>query len=222
MTNSPSKGLPKIQSIKAEVDAIKRRGILEEAVQQFFEHGYETTTLETIADALGVTKPFIYSRFRSKSEILVAICRLGAAAADETVNFSSTLSGDPASRLARIIRYFVQMQIENRREVALYFREAKSLPAEEAAAIEASKLRFHRMLCGILNEGKAVGEFVFTDTSLAASALGGMISWTFTWFQPEGRWVSATVARELAELGLRTVGVADPFRFMGADSLPLD
>jgi AcrR family transcriptional regulator len=215
MTKDRSKGQPRISSIKAEVDAIKRRSILEEAVQQFFEHGYETTTLETIADALGVTKPFIYSRFRSKSEILVAICRLGAAAADQTVEYGATLCGDPATRLARIIHYFVHLQIENRREVALYFREAKSLPAEEAAAIEASKLRFHRFLCGVLNAGKDAGQFSFADTSLAASALGGMISWTFTWFQPEGRWVPATVARQLAELALSTVGVADPARFTG-------
>lgn len=214
MAEKKPSGAQKLQSIKAEVDAIKRRSILEEAVQQFFEHGYETTSLESIADALGVTKPFIYSRFGSKSEILVSICHLGAAAADKTVDYNAALKDEPATRLAKVIQYFVHLQIEHRREAALYFREAKSLPAVEARAIEASKLRFHRMLCDLLNEGKEAGQFDFDDASLAASALGGMISWTFTWFKPEGRWVAATVARQLAVLALKTVGTTDPLRIV--------
>lgn len=201
-------------SIKAEVDEIKRRRILDEAINQFFENGYEATSLESIAEALGVTKQFIYSRFRSKSDLLVSICRAGASAADMTVGFSADLDGDPASRLAQVIHYFVALQIAHRREVALFFREAKSLPASEAEAIDACKLNFHRMLCGILNAGKEAGQFKFDDTSLAASALGGMASWTFTWFRTEGRWDSAAVATELASLALRTVGVEDPKPFL--------
>ena len=124
------------------------------------------------------------------------------------MEYHGTLTGDPATRLARIIHYFVTLQIEHRREVALYFREAKSLPAEEALAIDASKLRFHRMLCTLLNDGQAAGQFEFDDTSLTASALGGMASWAFTWFQPEGRLVADVVARKLAILALRTVGAS--------------
>ena len=53
---------------------------VEEAVAQFFDKGYEATSLESIAESLGVTKQFIYSRFRSKAELLVSICHAGAAA----------------------------------------------------------------------------------------------------------------------------------------------
>lgn len=204
---------PEFNSIKSEVDGIKRRRILDEAIGQFFDKGYEATSLESIAEGLGVTKQFIYSRFRSKAELLVSICHAGAAAADETVAFSATLQGDPATRLAQIIRYFVRLQIEHRREVALYFREAKSLPADDALAIDASKQRFHRMLRALLTAGKATGQFEIADASLAASALGGMASWAFTWFQPEGRWIAESVAQELAVLALRTVGVPDPFQY---------
>lgn len=218
MPSKEPQALQGVSSIKVEVDEIKRRRILEEAIGQFFEKGYEATSLESIAEGLGVTKQFIYSRFRSKSELLVAICRAGATAADRTVEYCATLAGDPVTRLARIIEYFVKLQIAHRREVALYFREAKSLPPEEARAIDSSKLRFHRTLCILLNEGKAEGLFEFEDTSLAASALGGMISWAFTWFQPEGRWIADSVARELAVLALRTVGVSGPVQWPAADN----
>ena len=214
MSKTPSPRASKINSIKAEVDAIKRRSILEEAVQQFFDNGYDATSVDSIAEALGVTKQFIYSRFASKVEILIAICRAGAAAANRTVEYSATLNDDPATRLAKIISFFVQTQIEHRLEVALYFREAKSLPPDESHAIDISKRNFHRMLCAVLEDGRDRGIFEFEDTSLAASALGGMASWAFFWFQPEGRWVAETVARQLAALALKTVGVQDPDLFM--------
>ena len=43
---------PEINSIKAEVDEIKRRRILEEAIGQFFEKGYEATSLESLLSPL--------------------------------------------------------------------------------------------------------------------------------------------------------------------------
>lgn len=217
MSRMPSKdqsASPEVNPIKAEIDEIKRQRILDEAVRQFFEKGYEATSLESIAEGLGVTKQFIYSRFRNKAELLVHVCKAGATAADETVAFSARLEGDPASRLAQIIRYFVQLQIEHRREVALYFREAKSLPADESLAIDGSKQHFHRMLRTLLKEGSASGQFEISDPSLAASALGGMASWAFTWFQPEGRWDAESVAQEIALLALRTVGVRDPASYL--------
>lgn len=195
--------------IKAEINALKRKRIIDEAVEQFFRNGYEGTSLESIADALGVTKQFIYSRFASKSELLVAVCRLGAEPADHAVELSSRIEGSPRARLETVIRDFVRRQIENRREVALYFSEAKSLPEVEASEIASSKSRFHRMLRGILEEGKRDGQFAFEDSSIAASALGGMASWTFFWFQPEGRWEPDLVARQVAALALKTVSL-DP------------
>ncbi|MGE3691062.1 MAG: TetR/AcrR family transcriptional regulator [Novosphingobium sp.] len=214
MAKNPRTRTSGTNPIKAEVDALKRKRILDEAVEQFFRNGYEGTSLESIADALGVTKQFIYSRFASKSELLVCVCRLGAAPADNAVELSEKLEGDPPSRLAAVIQDFVRHQIENRREVALYFSEAKSLPEAEAEEIASSKSRFHRMLRGILDDGKQAGLFDFENSSIAASALGGMASCTFFWFQPEGRWEPESVARQVAALSLKTVGVAHPDKYV--------
>src|SRR5829696_8625482 len=63
--------------LRAEVQEFKRRRILEESRELFFAQGYESTTLDAIAESLNVTKPFLYSYFRNKSEILNAICEIG-------------------------------------------------------------------------------------------------------------------------------------------------
>jgi len=61
--------------MREEITAYKKERILEEAVKLFYERGFSGTTLDDIAGKLGVTKPFIYTHFRSKVELLEAICR---------------------------------------------------------------------------------------------------------------------------------------------------
>ncbi len=61
--------------MRDEITAYKRERILGEAVKLFYERGFSGTTLDDIAGALGVTKPFIYTHFRSKVELLEAVCR---------------------------------------------------------------------------------------------------------------------------------------------------
>src|SRR5690349_13362246 len=78
------------QELRTEVHEFKRRRILEQSRELFFAQGYESTTLDTIAAELQVTKPFLYSYFRNKSEILNAICEIGMrtplAALDEALS----------------------------------------------------------------------------------------------------------------------------------------
>ena len=61
--------------MRDEILAYKRERILEEAVKLFYERGFTGTTLDDIAAELGVTKPFIYTHFRGKVELLAALCK---------------------------------------------------------------------------------------------------------------------------------------------------
>lgn len=192
-------------SIKRELDVLKRKSILLEARQQFYEYGYEPTSLESIAEALGVSRQFIYSRFSNKTELLVELCRVGASAADMAVAYAETLRDGPRERLASFISYFVTLQIENQIEVALYFRESNSLPKDVAEEMDRSKLGFHKALSRILIEGKDAGLFQFEDTGVTASAIGGMASWAFFWFQPAGPFPPQTVADQIAKIALSSV-----------------
>ena len=59
--------------MRDEILAYKRERILEEAVKLFYARGFNGTTLDDIAAELGVTKPFIYTHFRSKVDLLAAL-----------------------------------------------------------------------------------------------------------------------------------------------------
>ena len=56
-----------------------------------------------------------------------------------------------------------------------------------------------------LEEGVAAGVFEIEDVRLTALAIGGMISWAFTWYNPQGRLSTAEICRRMAGLVLRMV-----------------
>ena len=58
---------------RSERSALTRRELLAAAERQFFEHGYHGTTLDDIADEAGYTKGAVYSTFRSKAGLFLAL-----------------------------------------------------------------------------------------------------------------------------------------------------
>lgn len=51
----------------------KRKAILETAVELFAEHGYAQTSMQQIADSIGISKGSLYSFFQSKEDLIISI-----------------------------------------------------------------------------------------------------------------------------------------------------
>jgi AcrR family transcriptional regulator len=192
--------------MREEILAYKRERILEEAVKLFYERGFTGTTLDDIAAELGVTKPFIYTHFRSKTELLAALCRPTIELSLNAVANAANSDGSPTERLHRAMVDFTQVVLSRQANIAIYFREEKNLEPEALAEINALRKKFDRVLSNLLKEGVAAGEFEVKDVKLAALAIGGMISWAYTWHRPEGRLPLADMCNRMAELALQMVG----------------
>ena len=197
--------------MREEITAYKRERILEEAVKLFYERGFSGTTLDDIAGKLGVTKPFIYTHFRSKVELLEAICRPTIEMSLEAIIQAAQQPGSPSDRLFAGIVDFSKVVLRRQANIAVYFREEKHLSAAGLAEINMLRKRFDRVLSELLEEGARTGEFHIVDIRLAALAIGGMVSWAYTWYQPAGRLPIEEVVAKLAHYALQLVG-ARPMR----------
>jgi AcrR family transcriptional regulator len=193
-------------AMREEILAYKRERILEEAVKLFYERGFTGTTLDDIAAELGVTKPFIYTHFRSKTDLLAAICAPTIVLSLDAVTNAAKGSGSPTERLDRAIVDFTQVVLSRQANIAIYFREEKNLAPDALTEINALRKKFDRVLSKLLAEGVAAGEFDIKDVSLAALAIGGMISWAYTWHRPEGRLALEDMCERMADLALQMVG----------------
>lgn len=193
--------------MREEIHAYKRERILEEAVKLFYERGFNGTTLDDIAAELGVTKPFIYTHFRSKVELLAALCTPTIEMSLAAVENAAKGPGTPTQRLRRAIADFAQVILSRQANIAIFFREEKNLAPDALEEITRLRKRFDRKLSNLLAEGVAAGEFTVNDVSLTALAIGGMISWAYTWHRPNGRLTIAELAEHMADLTLRMVGI---------------
>jgi TetR/AcrR family transcriptional regulator, cholesterol catabolism regulator len=195
--------------IRDEVARLKRERIIDVAAELFYERGYENTSLDAVAERMGVTKPFIYAHFASKAELLAEICSRGIASALAALDGVLTMPGTPTERLAEVGQRFVAAVLTSQRHIAIFTREEKHLLAEDFRRINDMRREFDRKLVGLLDEGVAPGEFHLHDTRMAALAIGGMVSWAYVWYRPGGRLTLEEVSRELTALILGMAGVRD-------------
>jgi AcrR family transcriptional regulator len=203
-------------AMRDEIVAYKRERILQEAVALFYERGFSGATLDDIAAELGVTKPFIYSHFRSKTDLLAAICRPTIEMSAAAIANASKLPGTATERLRHAIIDFTRVVLQRQPNIAIYFREEKHLAPEALAEINVLRKKFDKLLSKLLSDGVASGEFVVGDAKLAALAIGGMISWAYTWHRPSGRLATDEVCEAMADLTLRMAGVRLPASRGGA------
>lgn len=195
----------KSRELKSEVVAFKRRRILEEATHLFFEQGYEGTTLDELAKQLRVTKPYLYSYFQNKSEILYDICQTGIQKSLAALDEALAKGGRPSARLESATAKVAAIVIETREYVTVYQREEKNLGAPEARRIREMRKQFDRKLTALLREGADAGEFSFGDPSVTATTIGGILSWLPTWYLPDGRLSAQQVIDHTVQMVLKLV-----------------
>jgi AcrR family transcriptional regulator len=196
-------------SLRDEIATLKRERILEAAVDLFYAHGYENTTLDAIAERLGVTKPFIYSYYNSKVELLTEICQRGISSSLDQMNAVLAMKLDPAERLRRLGEAFTLAVLRSQKHIAIFVREEKNLSAADFKRISDLRREFDRKLNELLQEGCTAGVFHLKDREIAALAIGGMVSWTYVWYRSSGRLDVLGIAERMSELILSLVGAGE-------------
>lgn len=193
-------------TLKEEVRQLKKERILEEAARLFHERGYHGTSLDAIAESLDMTKPFVYGVYARKLDILIDLKTRAVSKALEAIREARAGGGTPSSQLERYACSYTETLIANRAAVAVFFREAASVPAEELKRINTLKLRFDRELSALIADGVQAGEFHVDDPRMATFALDGMMNWAYHWYREGGRLSPGEIGRHMAAYALRVVG----------------
>ncbi len=90
-----------------------RQQILQTAQRLFAELGYDATSLQMIADEMGLTKAAVYYHFRAKNEILDAIMLPGVQRLKALLDDAAAIRGRRA-RLEFLVNEFIDFLVQNR------------------------------------------------------------------------------------------------------------
>lgn len=105
--------MPRTEKQNEEIRAQSRRGILDAAFRLFAQHGFNKTSMASIASEAGVSKGLIYHHFNSKEEVLLAIFDNLMQMGDEIMSLTPD-SGDPKTVLESMIDLSVRFMHENK------------------------------------------------------------------------------------------------------------
>ena len=198
------------EDIRDAVLRLKSERIVGAAVELFYTQGFTNTTLEQVADAINVTKPFIYAHFRSKAELLADICSRAIKVAHDALNRVTADQASATVKLETLVRDFMMAVLDHQPHAVIYSREETHLNPEDREAINVLRREFDRRFAALLQEGVAAGEFVVEDVPLTALAIGGIVGWSPVWYRSGGRLTQAQAAQRVATLVLAMVGAKVP------------
>jgi AcrR family transcriptional regulator len=90
--------------------------ILHAALDLFADHGVSGTSLQMIADAVGVTKAAVYHKFKTKEEIVIAVAEMELATLEEALKAAEAQADSIGARKV-LLSEVVGMAVERRRWV---------------------------------------------------------------------------------------------------------
>ncbi|GAB3653227.1 TetR/AcrR family transcriptional regulator [Zhihengliuella somnathii] len=159
--------------------------VLNIAVQVFNKHGYDATSMGTLAENLGISKSAIYHHVPSKGDLLrlaldQALAPLEALGEDERA-----LSGTAEERLEFLLRGTIRVLIERQPYVALLLRLRGNTEVERSALERrrAMDRRVAELVVAAQKEGSLRGDI---DPRTTTRLLFGTINSLVEWYRPDG------------------------------------
>jgi TetR/AcrR family transcriptional regulator, cholesterol catabolism regulator len=170
------------------------------AAQIILRKGYDATSVNDIANALGMTKAGLYHYINGKKELLFDIMNFGLGELDEEVATPAKAISDPAARLRFIVDAHARLVTRGQGAITILVDEVTALTPAQQRKITQSKRAYFDFLRGTLDELQAAGKMQDVNTTAAAFSLLGMINWLSRWFQQNGALNEEQAAEQIVKI----------------------
>lgn len=189
----------------------RQQQILEAAADLFAAHGYEKTTTQDIAQAVGVLKGSLYYYFNSKEELLFQIISANHEALHRFVVADVDYTAvEGLEKIHLFTTRHIRFVLTHRAVSALYSQEIDVVRAVESwwHAIAEARREHEQFLVELIRQSQSRGDASpLLDPTLSGRAILSMANSTLRWFREGDRHeIEDVVAHHatLATNGLRT------------------
>ncbi|MGO8950324.1 MAG: TetR/AcrR family transcriptional regulator [Ktedonobacterales bacterium] len=177
----------------------RRHEILRVSARLFAEYGYERTTLDMIAEELGLSKPSLYYYVKNKEDVLSHIFQDIFQHVLERAELDITAQMGPVERLQHLIVAYVTHACIYPEGRALFLYESHLLSVCEPSLVDLRD-RYQRLVEAAVAEGIRVGVFHVAHEHLAALAVIGALHAIPLWYTPDGPLSPSEIAQQYARL----------------------
>jgi TetR/AcrR family transcriptional regulator, cholesterol catabolism regulator len=187
----------------------REREVLDVAARVFHARGYAASSVQAIADELGILKGSVYYYIDSKEDLLYQLLKdvhsdLGAIL-DEAM---ADADRSPLDRLYTYVEKQVEYAARNIAKIAIYYRDADQLSERHHRDIIARRNEHEKFVRGLIAEAQSLGQAApDEDPRILANLIFGSFVWSYRWYDAHGPIKPQELAQTAARFAVRAVAV---------------
>ena len=179
--------------------------IYRSAAEIIFEKGFDATSMNDIAEAVGMTKAGVYHYIPGKKDLLYALMSYALDNLDQAVVIPAREISDAESRLRFIIKRHVKLITGENDDkgnglISILTDELAGLTKLHRRKIIERKRDYLNLVRTTMEELKAEGKLKDLDTTVCAFTIFGTVMWLARWYRPGGQLKGADIADEITKI----------------------
>jgi TetR/AcrR family transcriptional regulator, cholesterol catabolism regulator len=175
------------------------------AAEIMCEKGYEATSMNDIADAVGLTKAGIYHYISGKENLLFEIMSYAMDMVDQDVIHPAREIADPEERLQTMVERHAKRILEVGGAITIILEEMYALTPAHRRTIRARKRGYFELVRQTLEELAAEGKLRDVSPTIATFSLFGMVMWISRWYRRDGTLSPQETLRDFCEVAVSAV-----------------
>lgn len=197
------KKAPKRNGSDRKPKAARWLELLDAAAEIFYEKGYDATSLQDIADSVGILKGSIYYYIETKQDLLDQLLREVHAAGMLNFEKFDAIEANPLEILRQMVEQHVLYICDNLARTTVYLNELGKLSPEDRKAI-VGEHEFRNKFMDVIVQAQD-GGLILADLNpkLAAQVLLSSINSVYGWYHPDRGQSAQAVAAHVGLTNLR-------------------
>jgi TetR/AcrR family transcriptional regulator len=187
---------------------LKREAVLQAAVSAFNRKGFSKTSLDDIAQKLGVTKTALYYYFPTKNALLAACFDRAMQVASASLAAGKQEGRNGREKLILMLRHYLETMTGELSE-CLLLTEEHSFESNERRELIKERDNLERQLRDLVEQGISDGSIVPCNPKLTIFLMLGAVNWVPKWFSRNGPWTNVEVAKGISDMLNRMLSTAE-------------
>ena len=176
-----------------------RDDVIDAAVREFNQRGYEATSMGHVASVLGISKSALYHHISSKEEILELAVNRAQDALDGVVDRAEASADSPGEKVRALISGSIEVLCADQESVTLLLRLRGNSELELRALQRRRELT--RRVIPLIDAAQASGEIrTDLDTGVLTRLMFGPVNSVIEWYEVGGRLSPEEIARHAVVL----------------------
>ena len=173
------------QTRRREQRTVDRALIVATALKLFRRQGFHATSMQDIAEEVGILKGSLYHHIESKDVLLFSVLEHYVSQVHERVHGVVKSQLPPRAKLRRVIITELEVMAEHQDAILIWSAERGRMKAE-LAEFEKRTQAVDKMLRGVVRVGIKSGVWGGTNDRAACQAILGMLAYFPIWYRPDG------------------------------------